>query len=59
MKKAKQKIITGAVFSVCAAISIVGGSIITDKAEAIPTSIMEISEETPVIVLDAGHGEST
>lgn len=56
MKNAKQKIIAVAVFSVCAAISIVGGSIITDKAEAIPTSIMEISEETPVIVLDAGHG---
>ena len=59
MKNAKQKIIAGAVFSACAAISIVGGSIITDKAEAIPTSIMEISEETPVIVLDAGHDEST
>ncbi len=59
MKNAKQKIIAGTVFSVCAAAVIVGGSIITEKAEAVPASIMGVSEETPVIVLDAGHGEST
>lgn len=59
MKNAKQKIITGTVFFACAAVAIVGGSIISDKAEAIPASIMGITEETPVIVLDAGHGEST
>ncbi len=59
MKNAKRKIITGVVFSACAAVAIIGGSIITDKAEAVPASIMGVAKETPVIVLDAGHGEST
>ncbi|MBQ9140142.1 MAG: N-acetylmuramoyl-L-alanine amidase [Ruminococcus sp.] len=56
MKSAKRKIITGAVFSACVAIAVVGGSIISGKAETVPASIMEITEEPPVIVLDAGHG---
>lgn len=56
MKNAKRKIIVGSVFSACVAAAVVGGNIITKKAETVPASIMGISEETPVIVLDAGHG---
>lgn len=57
MKNIKRKIITGAVFSACVAVAIIGGSVVTDKAEAIPTSVAGITEETPIIVLDAGHHE--
>lgn len=56
MKNPKRKIITGAVFSACVATAIIGGSIISNKADAVPASIMGLTEETPVIVLDAGHG---
>lgn len=59
MKNAKRKIITGAVFSACVAVAVIGGSVISDKADAIPASVSGITEETPIIVLDAGHGEST
>ena len=59
MKNAKRKIIIGTVFSACTAAAILGGSIITEKAESVPASVMGVYEETPVIVLDAGHGEST
>ncbi len=58
MKNAKRKIFTGAIFSACVVSAIIGGNIINKKSEAIPASVMGISDETPVIVLDAGHGES-
>ena len=56
MKNVKRKIITGAVFSACVAVAVIGGAVVSDKAESVPASIMNISEEAPTIVLDAGHG---
>ncbi len=56
MKNPKRKIITGTIFSACVAGGIIGSSVISQKAEAVPASIMGLTEETPVIVLDAGHG---
>lgn len=56
MKNIKRKIITGAVFSACVAVAVIGGAVVSDKAESVPASIMNISEEAPTIVLDAGHG---
>ena len=59
MKNPKRKIIAGAVFFACGVIAIAGGNTIAKKADSIPVSALGITDETPVIVLDAGHGEST
>ena len=59
MRNPKRKIIAGAVFFACGVIAIAGGSAIAKKADSIPVSAIGLTDETPVIVLDAGHGEST
>lgn len=58
MNKAKRKIITGAVISVCAVAAIAAGSVISQKAEngALPVSLTSYENQKPVIILDAGHG---
>lgn len=56
MRNAKRKIIIGAIFFGCAVAAIGGGSVISRKAEAVPTALTGIEEEPPVIILDAGHG---
>ncbi len=58
MKKIKRRIIGGAVIFCCAAIGIGAASHISKKAEsgAVPTAMTDYENETPVIILDAGHG---
>lgn len=60
MKRVFRRIIGGTVLSGCAMLTLYGASIISDKAvnNALPVSVTEDSSETPIIVLDAGHGES-
>lgn len=60
MDKIKRKIISGAVIFGCAAIALGAGAKISRKAEknALPVSVISYDEEKPIIVLDAGHGES-
>ena len=60
MDKIKRKIISGAVLAGCALIGLGGISLLSHRnaGEAIPTSLVTNESEKPVIVLDAGHGES-
>lgn len=60
MKKAKHKILFGAVFFGCAIAAIGGAAFISEKMEkqSVTVSLMSEQEELPVIILDAGHGES-
>lgn len=54
MKKVFRKIIAGAIFFGCVATAVSAGAYIDEKASA------EFEEDnTPIIILDAGHGEST
>lgn len=59
MKNPKRKIIAGAVFFACGVIAMAGGNVITRKADSVPVSAIGMTDEAPVIVLDAGHGEAT
>lgn len=58
MKKAKHKILFGAVFFGCAITAIGGAAFISEKMEnqSVPASLISEQEELPIIVLDAGHG---
>jgi N-acetylmuramoyl-L-alanine amidase len=56
MRNPKRKIIAGAVFFTCGVIAIAGGNAIAKKADSVPVSVIGLTDETPVIVLDAGHG---
>ena len=60
MKKAKRKIIGGAVISVCALCAAAAGSRTNNKSydDAVTVSALP-AEKTPIIVLDSGHGAST
>ncbi len=59
MNKIKRKIIGGAVIFGCAVIGLSAASKISQKAKsgAVPVSMLSQENETPVIVLDAGHEE--
>lgn len=57
MNKIKRKIILGALLFGGAAAVFAGGSVISEKSSAVPAFADGLSEELPVIVLDAGHGE--
>lgn len=61
MNKVKRRIISGAIVFCCAGIGISAAAHISKKAEsgAVPAAITDYENETPVIVLDAGHGGST
>ena len=57
MNKTHRKIVSGALVCSCALFTLYGASRIAERAEngALPTALTGM-EETPVIVLDAGHG---
>lgn len=61
MNKIKRRIIGGAVVFCCATVGIGAASHISKKAEsgAVPAAVTGYENETPIIILDAGHGEST
>lgn len=61
MKRIKQKLISGTVLCGCMLFALYGMSRVSEKADngAIPVSLTGIENDKPVIVLDAGHGEST
>lgn len=61
MNKVKRRIISGAIVFCCAGVGISAAAHISKKAEsgAIPAAVTNYDNETPVIILDAGHGEST
>ncbi len=58
MDKIKRRIISGAIVFCCAIAGINAVSHIGKKSEteSIPTAVTDYSNETPVIILDAGHG---
>lgn len=60
MKKTKRKIISGALLCGCAVFTLYAASRIAEKTEngALPVSMTSLDDEKPVIVIDAGHGES-
>lgn len=59
MKKAKRKIISGAIAAVCAVSALGGYALLSSRQNStIPVSV-DYETEKPVIVLDAGHGESS
>lgn len=57
MNKIKRKIILGALLFGGAAAVIAGGSIVSERGSAVPAFADGLSEELPIIILDAGHGE--
>ncbi|WP_297959042.1 hypothetical protein [uncultured Ruminococcus sp.] len=61
MKKAHRKIFSGAVLCGAALFTLYGASRVAERAEnaALPAALTDTDTEIPVIVLDAGHGEST
>ena len=61
MRKVHRKIVSGALLCGCALFTLYGASSIAERTEngALPVSITDMENETPVIVLDAGHGAST
>jgi N-acetylmuramoyl-L-alanine amidase len=58
MRKVHRKIVSGALLCGCAVFTLYGASRIAERAEngALPVSLTGIENETPVIVIDAGHG---
>ncbi len=59
MKKIKRKVISGGILSVCAVIGLLAISKLNSVNEkgAIPAALIETADETPIIIIDAGHGE--
>ncbi|NLT10640.1 MAG: hypothetical protein GXY08_14250 [Ruminococcus sp.] len=60
MYNIRRRIISGAVLSGCALLTILASSKISEKAEknALPVAMTDMCSETPTIILDAGHGGS-
>ena len=58
MRKVHRKIFSGVLLCGCALFTLYGASRIAEKAEngALPVSLTDIENETPVIIIDAGHG---
>lgn len=61
MRKTHRKIFSGAVLCGAALFTLYGASRVAERAEqgVLPAALTGMDTETPVIVLDAGHGEST
>jgi N-acetylmuramoyl-L-alanine amidase len=61
MRKTQRKIVSGALLCGCALFTLYGASRIAERIEngALPVSITDMENETPVVILDAGHGAST
>jgi len=59
MMKIKRKLISGGILSICSVFAVMTGAHISQKVSdnTIPVSVGQY-EETPVIILDAGHGGS-
>ncbi len=59
MMKIKRKLISGGILLICSVFAVMAGAHISQKASdnTIPVSVGQ-SEETPVIILDAGLGSS-
>lgn len=60
MNKVNRKILLGTLFFACAITAIGGASVISGKIaqNAVPASLVS-EQNPPVIILDAGHGESS
>lgn len=59
MKRIKRRIISGSVTVCCAALGLTALATVPDrKTETVPASVLKGRKETPVIILDAGHGGS-
>ncbi|WP_028516794.1 N-acetylmuramoyl-L-alanine amidase [Ruminococcus flavefaciens] len=58
MRKVHRKIVSGALLCGCAVFTLYGASRIAERAEngAIPVSLTDMENESPIIVIDAGHG---
>ncbi len=59
MNRIKRRIILGALLFGGTAAVIAGGSVISEKGSTVPAFADDLTEELPVIILDAGHGESS
>ena len=61
MRKTHRKIVSGALLCGCALFTLYGASQIAERAEKgmLPAALTGLDNEKPIIVLDAGHGEST
>ncbi len=61
MNKTKRRIISGAIVFGCVMTAIGAGAKLSKHEEsgAVPASLTGEMSETPVIILDAGHGGST
>ncbi len=57
MNKVNRKILVGTLFFACSIFAIGGAAVLSDKISenAVPASVIQ-EQETPVIILDAGHG---
>lgn len=60
MEKTKRKLISGVIMAGCALFGIGAAAHLNSRIneKTMPVSLGVYSEEPPVIVLDAGHGES-
>ncbi|MCQ2459135.1 MAG: hypothetical protein MJ081_02050 [Ruminococcus sp.] len=61
MRKVNRKIICGAIVTGCTLLTMTALSGISKSYgdDVIPVSLQEFTDEKPVIILDAGHGEET
>lgn len=61
MKKRHKKAASGIILAACMMFAVYGLACVSDKAEdmGVPVSLTGISSEKPVIILDAGQGESS
>ena len=61
MKRIHRKIVSVSILIGCALTAAAGTALVKDRIEknSLPVSGIGIDEELPVIILDAGHGEST
>lgn len=61
MNKITRKIIGGTVIFGCAVFALTALTHISRKNDdsSVPVSLMSYNEEKPIIILDAGHGESS
>lgn len=61
MNNAKRKIFLGTLFFGCSIAAIGGAAVLSDKMTetAVPSSLTDFNEELPIIILDAGHDESS
>ena len=61
MNKIRRKIASGVLLCGCSLFALYGASVVAERTEkgTLPVSLSDLDTEKPIIVLDAGHGEST